>query len=109
MSIRVPNLDCHFPIVILTASAASDPLPSPPGTSPGADLNLSLDKVLANRNLTNKLWNAGKFILNALQDVSPQRWQQLAQGAASSYAEASTLQQLPLAERWIVSELHQVS
>ena len=32
------------------------------GNTLGQDLNLSLDRVLASRNFTNKLWNAGKFI-----------------------------------------------
>ena len=35
----------------------------------GQDLNLSLDRVLANRNFTNKLWNAGKFIAFNLEQV----------------------------------------
>ena len=39
------------------------------GTAAGADLNLSLDKVNSNRNFTNKLWNAGKFILGSIQAV----------------------------------------
>lgn len=39
------------------------------GTSPGQDLNLSLDRVNAARNFTNKLWNAGKFILFNLDKV----------------------------------------
>lgn len=29
------------------------------GTSAGQDLNLSMERVTANRNFTNKLWNAG--------------------------------------------------
>ena len=35
---------------------------NPTGNTLGQDLNLSLDRVLASRNFTNKLWNAGKFI-----------------------------------------------
>lgn len=41
------------------------------GTAPGQDLNLSLDRVNANRNFTNKLWNIGKFILFNIEKV---RW-----------------------------------
>jgi valyl-tRNA synthetase len=33
-----------------------------PGTTVGQDLNLSLDRVTANRNFTNKLWNAGGWV-----------------------------------------------
>ena len=39
------------------------------GTSPGQDLNLSLDRVNSARNFTNKLWNAGKFVLFNLEKV----------------------------------------
>ncbi|HUF37245.1 MAG TPA: valine--tRNA ligase [Anaerolineales bacterium] len=39
------------------------------GSTPGKDMNLSLEKVEANRNFANKLWNAGRFILGALRDV----------------------------------------
>ena len=44
------------------------------GTSPGQDLNLSLDRVNSARNFTNKLWNAGKFILFNLDKVSASSW-----------------------------------
>lgn len=43
------------------------------GTSPGQDLNLSLDRVNSSRNFTNKLWNAGKFILFNLEKVGAGR------------------------------------
>ncbi len=39
------------------------------GSTPGQDLNLSLKKVEANRNFTNKLWNAGRFVIAALQEL----------------------------------------
>ncbi len=39
------------------------------GSSPGNDVNLSLKKVTANRNFANKVWNAGRFILNALDQA----------------------------------------
>ena len=39
------------------------------GTAPGQDLNLSLDRVNASRNFTNKLWQAGKFLLFNLDKV----------------------------------------
>ena len=40
------------------------------GTSPGQDLNLSLERLKSNRNFTNKVWNAGKFVLFAMEDLS---------------------------------------
>ncbi len=33
----------------------------------GQDLNLSTERLTASRNFTNKLWNAGKFVLFNLQ------------------------------------------
>lgn len=35
------------------------------GLTPGNDMNLSISKVEANRNFANKLWNAGRFVINA--------------------------------------------
>ncbi|MFZ5911776.1 MAG: valine--tRNA ligase [Chloroflexota bacterium] len=36
------------------------------GSSPGNDMNLALSKVEANRNFANKIWNAGRFVINAV-------------------------------------------
>ena len=47
------------------------------GTAPGQDLNLSLDRVTAARNFTNKLWqartHAGQGGTHAACHVSPSR------------------------------------
>jgi len=37
------------------------------GSTPGKDMNLSVKKVEANRNFANKVWNAGRFVINALE------------------------------------------
>jgi len=37
------------------------------GSTPGKDVNLSIKKVEANRNFANKVWNAGRFVLNSLE------------------------------------------
>jgi len=37
------------------------------GSTPGNDTNLSLKKVEANRNFANKVWNAGRFVISALE------------------------------------------
>ncbi len=37
------------------------------GSSPGNDMNLSVKKVEANRNFTNKIWNAGRFVIPLLK------------------------------------------
>ena len=75
------------------------------GTTPGQDLNLSMERITANRNLTNKLWNAGKFITLQLEAAGEG---ELAELAAVDLSEPEALMGLPLAERWVLSELHQV-
>ena len=44
------------------------------GSTPGNDTNVGLKKVEANRNFANKLWNAGRFVINAIAalDDGPQ-------------------------------------
>ena len=44
------------------------------GSTPGNDTNLSLKKVEANRNFANKIWNAGRFVISALEKA-PQKAQ----------------------------------
>ena len=39
------------------------------GSTPGNDMNLSIKKVEANRNFANKIWNAGRFVINSLSQV----------------------------------------
>ncbi|MDZ4159798.1 MAG: valine--tRNA ligase [Anaerolineaceae bacterium] len=41
------------------------------GSTPGKDMNLSLKKVEANRNFANKVWNAGRFVIGALEQTLP--------------------------------------
>ncbi len=43
------------------------------GSSPGNDMNLSLKKVEANRNFANKVWNAGRFVIGALEKAPDRR------------------------------------
>ncbi len=40
------------------------------GSTPGLNTNLSLQKVEANRNFANKVWNAGRFVLGNLEHIS---------------------------------------
>ncbi|KAK9917842.1 hypothetical protein WJX75_008794 [Coccomyxa subellipsoidea] len=75
------------------------------GTTAGQDLNLSMDRVVGARNLTNKLWNAGKFLQMALDQAAPA---DAAAAAAADFSRPESLAELPLAERWILSSLHQV-
>ncbi|MCB9109826.1 MAG: valine--tRNA ligase [Anaerolineales bacterium] len=41
------------------------------GATPGNDMNLSVKKVEANRNFANKVWNAGRFVINAINSLTP--------------------------------------
>ncbi len=65
---------------------------------------MSLERVLGNRNLTNKLWNAGKFLQMQTASCSAAELQDL---AAADFSSAESLAGLPLVERWILSALHQ--
>uniref|UniRef100_A0A2N9EPP7 valine--tRNA ligase n=1 Tax=Fagus sylvatica TaxID=28930 RepID=A0A2N9EPP7_FAGSY len=72
--------------------------------TPGQDLNLSTERLTANKAFTNKLWNAGKFLLQNLpnqNDVSA--WENI---LAYKFDKGECLSGLPLPERWVVSKLH---
>jgi valyl-tRNA synthetase len=60
-------------------------------------MNLSLDRVASNRNFSNKIWNATRFVVNNL-------------GAAFAESGAATwnLSGLTMPERWILSRLNRV-
>jgi len=42
------------------------------GSTPGQNTNISLQKVEANRNFANKVWNAGRFVLGTLEHAPKQ-------------------------------------
>ena len=49
------------------------------GSTPGKDMNLSVKKVEANRNFANKIWNAGRFVISAIENAplqaeNPPEW-----------------------------------
>ncbi len=44
------------------------------GSTPGNDMNLGLKKVEANRNFANKMWNAGRFVISAIDSRRQARW-----------------------------------
>jgi len=59
------------------------------GSTPGNDMNLSIDRVKANRNFANKIWNASRYVIgkiNALPQNDPHN-------------------DLSLADRWILARL----
>ncbi|CAC01835.1 valine--tRNA ligase-like protein [Arabidopsis thaliana] len=70
----------------------------------GQDLNLSTERLTANKAFTNKLWNAGKFVLHSLPSLSDtSAWENLLD---LKLDKEETLLSLPLPECWAVSKLH---
>ena len=105
----LPSLPCPCPSFLppfLHMPTLLHPCRWHAGTTAGQDLNLSMDRLLSSRNFTNKMWNAGKFILFNLEQLDEEEWSGLAQADFSS---PGALGQLPLAEQWVISALHQVS
>jgi valyl-tRNA synthetase len=41
------------------------------------DLNLSTERLASNKAFTNKLWNAGKFVLQNLPDQNDTTWESI--------------------------------
>jgi valyl-tRNA synthetase len=66
------------------------------GSTPGGDMNLSLERVAANRNFANKIWNATRFVLSNLGEDS-RDWRLEIETPISN---------LPLPDRWILSRLN---
>ncbi len=65
------------------------------GSTPGNDMNLSLDRVAANRNFSNKIWNATRFVVGSL-------------GSGAETSSTMNLSTLSLADRWILSRLNRL-
>ena len=63
------------------------------GATPGNDMNLSVKKVEANRNFANKVWNAGRFVISAIDALD------VKQGNKEASA------QWTLADSWIWARL----
>ena len=74
--------------------------------TPGNDMKLSVQRIEANRNFANKIWNATRFVLMNLAS------HELAlDGASTAYHmhyQLPTPDQLGLADRWILSRLQGV-
>ncbi|MCZ2126171.1 MAG: valine--tRNA ligase [Anaerolineales bacterium] len=67
------------------------------GSTPGNDTNLSVKKVEANRNFANKIWNAGRFVINAINSLAPTP---LPEGEGQGVRDTHTL-----ADSWILAKL----
>ncbi len=80
------------------------------GTSPGNDSRFYMEKVLANRNFLNKVWNATRFILMNCEDAEPSgntEGADLADSASSTNLEKPT--NLSVVDKWILSRVNTVA
>ncbi len=66
------------------------------GSTPGNDMNLSLDRIASNRNFCNKIWNATRFVVSNLDDKD------------NSNTGTWELSKLTLPDRWILSRLNRL-
>jgi valyl-tRNA synthetase len=67
--------------------------------SAGNDLNLNLERVESNRNFANKLWNVGRFVINAIDSLGDQKLETSLQSPVSDYT---------LADSWVWARLQQL-
>jgi valyl-tRNA synthetase len=67
------------------------------GSTPGNDTNLAVSRVEANRNFANKVWNVGRFVINAVSTLTP--------GLSPLKGEGS---EWTLADSWIWAKLQQL-
>ncbi|HEY54177.1 MAG TPA: valine--tRNA ligase [Caldilineae bacterium] len=65
------------------------------GSTPGNDMNLSIERIRANRNFANKIWNATRFVLGNLPEDF-------------KYAGAPDPDQLDLPDRWVLHRLNHI-
>jgi valyl-tRNA synthetase len=63
------------------------------GSTPGNDTNVGLKKVEANRNFANKLWNVGRFVINAIDGLT-----------ASDQSQAATDDRSPITDNWTLAD-----
>jgi valyl-tRNA synthetase len=66
------------------------------GSTPGNDMSLSEERIIANRNFANKIWNATRFVVSN-------------QGAAFDAGHGTwNLSAMALPDRWIISRLNRL-
>jgi valyl-tRNA synthetase len=68
------------------------------GSTPGNDMNMSLKKVEGNRNFANKIWNASRFVVSAINSLA-------ADEASSTEGDQP---QWTLADSWVWARLEQL-
>lgn len=76
------------------------------GVTPGQDIPLNMEKIEANRNFANKLWNCCKFVTgNALHGLTPDDVNAL---AVTGPLDQSEFNNLLVPEKYIISKCHSV-
>jgi len=74
------------------------------GVTPGQDIPLNMEKIEANRNFANKLWNCCKFVTdNALKGINEE---DLASISVDGPMRKEEFDALSLPERYIISKCH---
>jgi len=73
------------------------------GSTPGNDSNISLKKVEGNRNFANKIWNAGRFVISAINTLTADRGLQIADQPPTSIVNGQS--DWTLADSWIWARL----
>jgi valyl-tRNA synthetase len=73
------------------------------GSTPGNDMSLSLKKVEGNRNFANKIWNAGRFVISAINSLSTSPDPQVFSSHPDSTMEGQSA--WTLADGWIWARL----
>ncbi len=69
--------------------------------TPGNDMNLSLERIRANRNFANKIWNAARFTVTNLGKLAEESDRSSVTDRQSSEADQGSL-----ADRWIAGRLN---
>jgi valyl-tRNA synthetase len=72
------------------------------GSTPGNDMSISVKKVEGNRNFANKVWNAGRFVVSAINALEADDGRQTADHGPSSTVRGPNWS---LADSWIWSRL----
>ncbi len=73
------------------------------GSTPGNDSNISLKKVEGNRNFANKIWNAGRFVVSAINSLASNTGSQ--SGDVSPSSRSVGQPDWTLADSWIWARL----
>ena len=74
------------------------------GATPGNDMSLSVKKVESNRNFANKIWNVGRFVINAIDSLAESPLPLGDREAVRRTGEGS----YTLADSWIWARLQQL-